>query len=536
MAIEATDRVRRLLYGLGGALFLGGVFVLVLGMSMRKIINHDEHQFVAAGVLIARQGLVPYLDFPYFHVPGLAYLYALLFQWTDRLLLAARGLSVAASWLMLALLFFAPVWLFGRKAAISSFLGGMFIVLLLLSTQTFRYTTGWSWNHDVPVLLMCVACWLQIRILTRSESSRSVSSGSVSSRPVSWRAFLIGLCMGLAVAMRASFALPALVFALFALPLPGTKVHGWGGLMWLIVGGVVGGTPAWVFLLLAPTPFLFGNFEYVRLNTAHYLESGGLLPGQVWLQKWEMTRNSMITVWRANFALVLLSVAQLIRVSIQARSRPTQDWVFLCVLIPAALISGYAPTPMQVQYIYLVFPLLALLNLVLLRRDPWPRFGLTLVVVAALYAATQAGQDFRDSWVAAWQPSEWTANRVHDEGRRMAELSEHGHVITLSPIYPLEGGVDIVPGLVSGPFGWRVANLVEPEVRAAMGIVGPDEALPRLEAAFARGTPYAILVGIHGAHATLEPPLVAFAQAHGYRSVPVMGFAPEPGALWLPPD
>ena len=66
------------------------VFPLVLGLAMTKGLNHDEHQHIAAGALVARDGLLPYRDFPHFHTPYLAFIYAALFHATDHLLLAAR--------------------------------------------------------------------------------------------------------------------------------------------------------------------------------------------------------------------------------------------------------------------------------------------------------------------------------------------------------------------------------------------------------------------------------------------------------------
>ncbi|MFM7173516.1 MAG: hypothetical protein ACKO4U_10840, partial [Caldilinea sp.] len=66
------------------------LFLLLVGLAMRRHFNHDEHQFVASAAVIAHYGLLPYRDFPYFHVPNLSFLYALVFQFTDFLLLGAR--------------------------------------------------------------------------------------------------------------------------------------------------------------------------------------------------------------------------------------------------------------------------------------------------------------------------------------------------------------------------------------------------------------------------------------------------------------
>jgi hypothetical protein len=55
-----------------GAALLVGALLLLWGLNMRRGLNHDEHQFVASGALLARNGLLPYRDFVYFHVPLLS--------------------------------------------------------------------------------------------------------------------------------------------------------------------------------------------------------------------------------------------------------------------------------------------------------------------------------------------------------------------------------------------------------------------------------------------------------------------------------
>ena len=46
-----------------GLVLLAAAFVLLWGLNMRRGLNHDEHQFVASGALLARAGLLPYRDF-----------------------------------------------------------------------------------------------------------------------------------------------------------------------------------------------------------------------------------------------------------------------------------------------------------------------------------------------------------------------------------------------------------------------------------------------------------------------------------------
>jgi hypothetical protein len=79
-ASAANSQPARWLLATVVALFLVEVLLLVAGVNLRRGLNHDEHQFVASGVLLARQGLLPYRDFPYFHVPLLSVIYARSFR------------------------------------------------------------------------------------------------------------------------------------------------------------------------------------------------------------------------------------------------------------------------------------------------------------------------------------------------------------------------------------------------------------------------------------------------------------------------
>src|SRR5580704_8794792 len=67
-----------------------GVFILLLGRSMNRDLDPDEHQFVAPPALLVQDHLLPYVDYPYFHMPNLVFIYAGLTGWTSYKLLAAR--------------------------------------------------------------------------------------------------------------------------------------------------------------------------------------------------------------------------------------------------------------------------------------------------------------------------------------------------------------------------------------------------------------------------------------------------------------
>src|SRR5687768_6952834 len=71
---------------------------------MERDLNHDEHQFLAPGALMAREGDQPYKDYPLFHVPNLVFVYAAVAQATPYYILGAKCISVLATVVLIAAL------------------------------------------------------------------------------------------------------------------------------------------------------------------------------------------------------------------------------------------------------------------------------------------------------------------------------------------------------------------------------------------------------------------------------------------------
>lgn len=105
--------------------------------------------------MLARDGLLPYHDYPYFHMPNLVLANALLFRLTDYYLLATRTFSVIGDWLLLAAVSLTALRLFSDRPGHELLGIGAGIVLLLGTSPMMVYTSGHAWNHDVPTAL-CV--------------------------------------------------------------------------------------------------------------------------------------------------------------------------------------------------------------------------------------------------------------------------------------------------------------------------------------------------------------------------------------------
>ena len=68
--------------------------LLLVCRAVSGNISHDENQFIAPGQFLAYDGLLPYVDYPYTHMPYAIPFYALSALASDYDLLAGRLLSV----------------------------------------------------------------------------------------------------------------------------------------------------------------------------------------------------------------------------------------------------------------------------------------------------------------------------------------------------------------------------------------------------------------------------------------------------------
>src|SRR4051812_13681791 len=232
------------------------VFLLVGGLlflaAMDRDLNHDEHQFIAPGVLISREGLLPYRDFPMFHLPNLAFAYAGLDRLTHQPILAAKVLSALSSTTVAAL-----ILLVSRGSSLPDSRRNLWIgaaaVLLFLSDPLFTFTAGKTWNHEVPAFLLVLAIVLEVKAVARGSWLLFAASG--------WMA-------GLAVGTRLTFAPAALALpiAILFAPLP-RRQQITGIAVWCLAGLVSLG-PCWYFLIAHREQFLFDNLAFPRLRLA----------------------------------------------------------------------------------------------------------------------------------------------------------------------------------------------------------------------------------------------------------------------------
>ncbi|UTG96290.1 hypothetical protein KEM44_09525 (plasmid) [Sinorhizobium meliloti] len=129
----------------------------------------------------------------------------------------------------------------------------------------------------------------------------------------------------------------------------------------------------------------------------------------------------------------------------------------------------------------------------------------------------------------------WTVTRVHEAGVAISQLiaaaGAEGKVATLSPIYPLEGQLEVYPELATGPFAYRTAEFTDQDLARWYRMTSPDQ----IAAMFDADPPAALLLGFDE---VLERPMLDYVRRNGYLPSADLGFKDRYGSpvLYLAPS
>lgn len=500
--------------------------------ALDREISRDEHQFISPGALLVRQHLLPYKDYPYFHAPYQVALQALAYEFSDKLLGSARLLSMVFGLGCLGLIFAAALRYLSGLPFLIRLATAMALPLFMSLNTLFLYTSGRAWNHDLSVFLALSAFLVHGRALARPRPGPGLMAS--------------GLLLGLAAGVRLSWAPAALPFlaAVYWLGTPPGQARSWRqGLPFL--GGMALAALPWLALFLcAPADTFFGAVVYPGKLTTQFWASHHYTKAMGWSSKLSYFyqhiyqgagdyhlfgtyyQNKVVFLATGIFALPLNLLA------IWKKTAWRRESAFLWLVLPLVWLGSALPTPNMYQYYYQLVPfcllalVLAVATLDQLMGRAWLRLGwlVALALVAVYCVEFGVSACYSIKWRDLSGRGTWAAARAHELGRDMARLAGQGKVLTLCPIFPLEGGLDIYPELASGPFAFRVAHLLTPEERRARRMLAPAD----LEAFLASQPPAAVLTG---PEKELDHYLAAYAQVHGYEPRNLSG---SKLVLWLP--
>jgi len=534
-------RQSTVLKGIAQGVFYLTILALIVSDSVSAGISHDENQFIAPGQLLAYHGLVPYVDYPYTHMPYATIFYAFSALASDFDFLAGRLLSCLA-WLGCILLIVAISRALrgGINAPARSetswkqLLWEFALVYVLVNHGPVLFILRTALNHSLATLFALLAAWFLVRGMRLQATAPRA-------------AFFNGACIAAAGLTRFNFASLGVVFLvcwlIYALWLGLARTR--SVIMRYLTGGLIASVPVIVLMALAPRAFYYSNLVYIRLNTVYYEQllrrSGMDLASKLHDFVYGILVQPLDLLL---YALLLYTAATSIVHLLKRRSALDLARLGIAGTAFTLWLTALAPTPGLLQYFAAPVPFLFVLLLAVevhtVRFDkPVRALGVLLVLVAAATSIRLTNP--ADEFAVLAKSSKWIPVELHQLARQLQNhVRAEGRILTLQPMIPLEAGYDIYSFTAAGPFNWRTSLLLTPERRREYGVTSPQE----LPALLADSPPDAILTGFEAPNAGferqqlggLETPFSDYALGHSYEAVALSPpFWSRGLTLWIRP-
>ncbi|OCP10109.1 MULTISPECIES: hypothetical protein [unclassified Ensifer] len=527
--VSVRGRSVEFFYYLATALFFLFVsyflFLRIMNFEMRR----DEQLYVPPIRLLNDHAL--YGDFFYNHPPGSAwYFYGIGKLVEPSYLLLSGRVGVFLAWILFAVVVAGVVHALTRSGWAT-----VCVVVVSLVNELFLTQTGVSATNNFlpwPFAFLGLSLFL---FALRNERRRAAL------------AVLAGFFLALAVSFKLSAVafIPAVAVAAFLLPRSLKLKDRIGQVAGpLMIGGLLGGAPILAYLFRDPELFIA---HVVRYHTGPHPQYWRLMSGDGEGGAMSLAQKLALAqeIWFAPAVAVALAALLAVALTVFARraentapepkARIGEVLVLAGVLLCSVALS-FVPTPGFPQYFappLVCIPLAFALLLEALGPGALPMARPILLAAALVVLAVNAprlGQYIGK----ATHPQQWATMRVHEQGMTIAERMQaagvSGKVATLSPIYPLEGGLDVYAELATGPFAYRTAAMTDPELAKYYKMASPAT----IEAMFDKDPPAALLLGFEE---ELEKPMHAYALSHGYVQSAPLGFKDRYGTptLYLKP-
>jgi hypothetical protein len=475
--------------------------------AMVLVFDHNEHMYVTAGVLTSK-GLSVYRDFAFVQSPYLPLVYGALYSVlpTSHYLLTAKLVS-----LFFLLSSTAMVLLLARRLLADRVLPVAFAGLFLLNPTIRRASTEAS-NYAMPMAFSLLACYL---LLTPALTL-----------PSAVKVVLAGVCLGIATGTKLYYAallIPFLVFTLRSAAGPSRWTRISRTAIFFALGVLIGIIPMLYYLARDPAVFWYNNlgvFESTllwreRLQGKFPLTLGGnvAFARRIWL---EADNALLLTI--AMTALVTLAPKRSPEEAEEDRTGSTRRALTLILptFVMAALIT-MLPIPAFPQYHAMPASLLVVLCVVCVGLLAAQGTSLRpLVVPVLLLTLVSSFPSSARDILRARSLENWSGISMHRVGERMREAvggATRGKIATVSPLYPLEGDLPIYREFATGPFMYRVGDLVAPFLRARVVSTSPTTLSTLLDG----DPPAAIFVGFEG---SVDDAFRHYAETRGYQKAP----------------
>ena len=458
----------------------------IVANSMTKPLGRDEHMYCTGGVLLA-QGRMIYRDFSYVaQLPYHALLCAVLFKilGTTYYLLVGRLLSSFSDIIVVVCIVGIYRHVFG-SFRISGTLLALAAAVLYVFNPSVDYANGYAWNNDVVIACVVLAFWLFVSIDFGRKSGY-------------WLTGAVGVLLGFATCMRITTALVQLLFFVVLLSQPAESLRQKAKAVLPFLAGTVI-VSVWVLwtMLLAPRAFFLDVFRIHMLNSK-WLHQIGMVHN-----KFNLTYSSITA--QGYFVLIVIGLCLLVALLWQRHKVVVANKrnLVLAVLLPAAffVIALGLPTIWK-QYLAMPVPFLIIgfaFGLRYLRelngKEKLSRqFKIAVALVAVcVFVAVNSYPIVLKRIPKFFEVKNWTAIELHRISEDIAERTKQPkRILTLAPLYALEGGSDIYTELSAGSFVYRIGDLLTPAELQTVKATGPKALKELLE----RCPPSAVILGV----------------------------------------
>lgn len=462
-------------------LILTVLSLAMLANSMTKPLAHDEQMYCTGGVLLA-QGKIIYRDFSYIaQMPYHPLIYAALFKTlnTTHFLLTSRIFSTVCDILIILCIFGIYQHIF-RSTPRTGKLLGLAGVILLVFNPIVDYTMGFAWNHDPVIFCVVLSFWLLIK-------------GDLTQKPKYWLIIIISALLTLATCMRITTAIiQILFFGVLLSQSAGLKKQQLKTALSFFAGtAIISIWPIWL-ILSAPKAFVLNLFQIPKLNS-QFLHQIGMVYNKLHLLLQALTIPA--------YSLLLLLMIYLYITIFWQRRRldiTSNRYWLLASLLPLAFFAiAFLPPTMWWQYLGIPVPFMIislaypLSYLQKLKGNKCFTISCSLLAICMLVTiASHTTTLYRIRQLST--PDTWTPIRLHKTAQDIAEKTKSPkQILTLAPLYALEGGCEIYTELSAGPFVYRIADFLTPSDRDIAKAVGPKT----LTALLQKYPPSAVIMG-----------------------------------------
>ena len=488
-------------------------------------LNHNEHMYHAASVFVS-QNKVLYKDFAYVQMPYLPLLYGNLYK---LLGVDSYYLLIGKLFSFLFLSISAAILFLIARRVLNDIVPALGIVaLFLLNTTILNPATEIS-NYIMPLAFSLAGFYLFSGVTNQTKPFVPA---------------LAGFFVALAIGTKLTYATTVIPFVVVSLLYP--LMNGQSvitlrrSIVYILLPFVVGAAIGFIPLLSYMSDFeafMFNNLGYHNTNTQWREMTGYTRPMSMYAKIF----YAHSVLLQPDNLILLLGIVLGLGLSFDsfraAKTAIKQMPVgaFLAILLFfIAIPTALAPTPSFFQYyaIPVSFLFLVLVYVWASRSADTSTLNRRWLLILVLAALVYNGPSLLNSAYRLTQRDAWAGLRVHDVSMNVRKaiidngVDANRKIATLSPLYAIEANLPIYPQFSTGPFLYRISDLLTPKQRNHFVGTSQKSVKELLNAE----PPAAILVGLEG---NLDEPLIEYGKSNNYKEVAVPGLG---GKLYVRPE